>query len=67
MLTFAESGEDLPVKDAMTHFTLDIIAACGFGVQANAFDKEDSKFKEMVINYLFNFNLDLVSKLFNFD
>ena len=45
---YAERGEDFNGKEMMTSFTLDAIANCGFGVEANSFKDPDSIFRKMV-------------------
>lgn len=48
-----ERDEDINVKQMMTKFTLDSIASCGFGVDANALSSEEGTFVKMVIRFLF--------------
>ena len=47
--SLAESSQDFLVKETISDFTLEVIASCGFGVQANAFkERENNKFRDMV-------------------
>ncbi len=49
MLQLAEQDTVFSAKAVMTDYTLDIIASCGFGIEANAFDhKKENRFREMV-------------------
>lgn len=44
----AERNEEFSAKSAMTNFTLDAIASCGFGVEANSFKDPNGIFPTMV-------------------
>ena len=45
----AERGEEFNAKQVMTNFTMDVIAMCGFGVEANSFKDPEGTFPTMVI------------------
>ena len=48
MQNLQERNEEFEAKDLFTDWTLDIIASCGFGVEANAFQHENNQFRDMV-------------------
>lgn len=39
------------MKDAMGHYTLEVIGACAFGIKCDALDKEDSHFMKVPTSY----------------
>lgn len=43
----AESGNDFEVKDITSRYTIDVIALCAFGLEANALSDPDSEFHRM--------------------
>jgi len=44
------SGQDVDAKQLIMDFALEIIASCGFGIEANSFSKrEDNIIKEMAL------------------
>ena len=45
----AERDEEFNAKTIMTNFTMDAIATCGFGVEANSFKDPDGIFPTMVL------------------
>lgn len=48
LLKLAESNKEFEAKELFTDWTLDIIASCGFGVDAKAFHHENNQFRDMV-------------------
>lgn len=44
-----DQNEEFNAKNMMTKFTLEAIACCGFGIDANAFCDEEGTFVKMVI------------------
>jgi hypothetical protein len=49
LTSVAESGEPFEAKKIIMDFTLDVIASCGFGIEAKAFaDRKDNQVKDMV-------------------
>ena len=48
----AKSGDVFNAKEVMTNFNLDIIASCGFGIEAKAFKEPDSPFRQNVRLFL---------------
>ena len=40
--------EEFSGKEVLTSYTLDCIASCGFGVEANSFKEPNGTFKKMV-------------------
>ncbi len=45
----AESGEDFGGKETLTSYTLDCLATCGFGVEANSFKEPNGVFRRTVM------------------
>ena len=48
----ASSGGDVDAKALTTAYTTDIIASCGFGMEAKSFSEEENQFREMVSTFL---------------
>ncbi len=46
----AEAGNDFEAKEMMGKFSMDTIASCAFGVDAQAYTNKDSKFVEYASN-----------------
>ncbi len=46
---YAKTGEEFSAKETLTSFTLDCIASCGFGVEANSFKEPNGIFRRMVL------------------
>ncbi len=44
----SRSKGEFSAKDVLTSYTLDCIATCGFGVEANSFKDPDGQFRTMV-------------------
>jgi len=44
----AEEETEVKAKECMTNYTLECIASCGFGLEINGFEEEESTFREMV-------------------
>ncbi len=44
----AKTDEEFSAKEILTSFTLDCIASCGFGVEANSFKDPNGVFRRMV-------------------
>jgi len=44
----AEEGTEVNAKECMTNYTLECIASCGFGLEIDGFEKQESVFRKMV-------------------
>ncbi len=58
----ADRDEQFSAKEVLTSYTLDCIASCGFGVEANSFKEPDGTFRKMVRRED-DCKVDLVEKL----
>ena len=47
----AEKNEAIDSKTVMSHFTVDAIATCGFGIETNSFADPNSTFRKMVSKF----------------
>ncbi|XP_037961243.2 cytochrome P450 6B2 [Plutella xylostella] len=43
----ARTGKEVDVRDLMARYTTDFIGACGFGIEADALNDEDSTFRKL--------------------
>ena len=43
-----ESGKDFEAKEMLTHFTVEVIGSCGFGIEVNSFNNPDGVFNDNV-------------------
>ena len=48
LLTYSESNKDFEAKDMLTHFTVEVIGSCGFGIDVDCFNDPDGVFNDNV-------------------
>ncbi|KAL0868785.1 hypothetical protein ABMA27_008217 [Loxostege sticticalis] len=59
-LNAAKKGVPIDARDLMARYTIDFIGCCGFGLDADTLNEEDSEFRKLAFD-LFNFTLkDLI-------
>nr|ASX93992.1 cytochrome P450 CYP354A13 [Zygaena filipendulae] len=55
MITFLKqyNGKDIEMKDALGHFTLEVIGACAFGIECEALTNENSHFVKVAEKFTY--------------